>query len=147
MAEQQAPVAGFWPSAWSAQQAAAAGREINELKVSAQGVFWSETDPQTAQTLLYRYQHDTQATSVLTSAGFSVRSRVYEYGGASFNLLPHGVVFTNEADQQIYLQPWHGAPQQLTNNDQCRYADMQFDVHSNNAVAVHVKLQDRRAHV
>lgn len=136
MAEQQAPVAGFWPSAWSAQQAAAAGREINELKVSAQGVFWSETDPQTAQTLLYRYQHDTQATSVLTSAGFSVRSRVYEYGGASFNLLPHGVVFTNEADQQIYLQPWHGAPQQLTNNDQCRYADMQFDVHSNSIVAI-----------
>ena len=136
MAEQQAPVAGFWPSAWSAEQAAAAGREINELKVSAQGVFWSETDPQTAQTLLYRYQHNTQATQVFTPAGFSVRSRVYEYGGASFNLLPQGVVFTNEADQQIYLQAWQGAPLQLTNNSQCRYADMQFDAHSNSIIAI-----------
>ena len=136
MREQQAPVAGFWPSAWGAQQAAAAGREINELKVCAQGVFWSETDPQTSQTLLYRYQHSTQATSVFTPVGFSVRSRVYEYGGASFNLLPQGVVFTNEADQQIYLQPWQGAPQQLTNNSQCRYADMQFDAHSNSIIAI-----------
>lgn len=136
MLEQQAPVAGFWPSAWSAQQAAAAGCEINELKVSAHGVFWSETDPQTAQTLLYCYQHSTQATTVLTTAGFSVRSRVYEYGGASFNLLPHGVVFTNEADQQIYLQAWQDAPQQLTDNSQCRYADMQFDTHSNSIIAI-----------
>ena len=136
MAEQQAPVAGFWPSAWSAEQAAAAGREINELKVSAQGVFWSETDPQTATTLLYRYQHSTQAISVFTSAGFSVRSRVYEYGGASFNLLPQGVVFINEADQQIYLQPWQGTPQQLTDNSRCRYADMQFDAYSNSIIAI-----------
>lgn len=136
MLEQQALAAGFWPSAWSAEQAAAAGREINELKVSAQGVFWSETDPQTAQTLLYRYQHSTQTTQVFTPAGFSVRSRVYEYGGASFNLLPQGVVFTNEADQQIYLQAWHGAPLQLTNNSQCRYADMQFDAHSNSIIAI-----------
>lgn len=136
MLEQQALAAGFWSSAWSAEQAAAAGREINELKVSAQGVFWSETDPQTAQTLLYRYQHNTQATQVFTLAGFSVRSRVYEYGGASFNLLPQGVVFTNEADQQVYLQAWQGAPQQLTNNSQCRYADMQFDAHSNSIIAI-----------
>lgn len=136
MLEQQAPVAGFWLSAWSAEQAAAAGREINELKVSAQGVFWSETDPQTATTLLYRYQHSTQATNVFTPAEFSVRSRVYEYGGASFNLLPQGVVFTNEADQQVYLQPWHGTPQQLTDNSQCRYADMQFDAHCNSIIAI-----------
>lgn len=144
MAEQQAPVAGFWPSAWSAEQAAAAGREINELKVSARGVFWSETDPQTAQTLLYRYQHNTQATQVFTPAGFSVRSRVYEYGGASFNLLPQGVVFTNEADQQIYLQPWQGAPQQLTDNSRCRYADMQFDAHSNSIIAIEEIHHDSR---
>ena len=136
MLEQQAPVAGFWPSAWSAQQAAVAGREINELKVCTQGVLWSQTDPQTATTLLYRYQHSTQATKVFTPEGFSVRSRVYEYGGASFNLLPHGVVFTNETDQQIYLQPWQGAPQQLTDNNRCRYADMQFDAHSNSIIAI-----------
>ena len=97
----QTPAPGFWPSSWSAEQAAAAGREINELKVSEQGVFWSEFDPKTAQTLLYCYQHSTQDAAVFTQPGFSVRSRVYEYGGGSFCLTLHGVVFTNEADQQV----------------------------------------------
>ena len=101
MLAQDSPAAGFWHSDWSAEQAAAAGREINELKVSAQGVFWSESDPKTAQTLLYRYQHATQSSTVFTPAGFSVRSRVYEYGGGSFCLTEQVVVFTNEADQQV----------------------------------------------
>lgn len=136
MREQEACAAGFWSSDWSAEQAAAAGREINELKVSEQGVFWSETDPQTAQSLLYRYQHTRQSTSVFTPAGFSVRSRVYEYGGGSFCLTAQGVVFTNEADQQLYLQAWQGVPQALTQRSQCRYADMQFDALSNSIIAI-----------
>lgn len=136
MLEDEAQVAGFWHSDWSAEQAAAAGREINELKVSAQGVFWSETDPQTAQTLLYCYQHTTQATTVFTPSGFSVRSRVYEYGGASFCLTAQGVVFTNETDQQLYLQTWQGTPQPLTQRNQCRYADMQFDPLTNSIIAL-----------
>lgn len=141
MLAQDKPAAGFWPSDWSAEQAAAAGREINELKVSAQGVFWSESDPKTAQTLLYRYQHATQSSTVFTPAGFSVRSRVYEYGGGSFCLTEQGVVFTNEADQQVYLQRWQGAPQALTQRSQCRYADMQFDPLSNSIIAIEEQQQ------
>ncbi len=141
MLEDKAQVAGFWHSDWSAQQAAAAGREINELKVCTQGVFWSETDPQTAQTLLYRYQHNTQATTVFTPSGFSVRSRVYEYGGASFCLTAQGVVFTNETDQQLYLQTWQGTPQPLTQRSQCRYADMQFDPLTNSIIALEEEQQ------
>lgn len=144
MLEQDALAAGFWRSDWSAEQAAAAGREINELKVSAQGVFWSETDPQTAQTLLYRYQHETQSSSVFTPAGFSVRSRVYEYGGGSFCLTEQGVVFTNEADQQLYVQRWQGAPQALTQRSQCRYADMQFDALTNSIIALEEQHQAQR---
>ena len=56
--------AGAWRSDWSAAQAAAAGREINELKVAPQGVFWTETDPHTARTLLYCYQHSSQSTAM-----------------------------------------------------------------------------------
>ena len=41
----------------------------------------------------------------LTPPGFSVRSRVYEYGGGSFCLSDDGVLFVNEADQQLYHQP------------------------------------------
>lgn len=130
------PAPGFWPSSWSAEQAAAAGREINELKVSEQGVFWSEFDPKTAQTLIYCYKHNTKDIAVFTQPGFSVRSRVYEYGGGSFCLTLQGVVFTNESDQQVYLQRWQGAPQRLTQRSQCRYADMQFDPLTNSIIAI-----------
>ncbi len=136
MQAQEAVAAGFWRSNWSASQAATAGREINELKASAQGVFWTETNPETAQTVLYRYQHSTQQIAVLTAVGFSVRSRVYEYGGASFCLLPQGVVFTNESDQQLYLQTWLGPPQALTQRSHCRYADMQYDTLTNGIIAI-----------
>ena len=136
MLDVQMPTPGFWPSSWSAEQAAAAGREINELKVSERGVFWSEFDPKTAQTLLYCYQHSTQDAAVFTQPGFSVRSRVYEYGGGSFCLTLHGVVFTNEADQQVYLQTWQGAPRRLTQGSQCRYADMQFDALTDSVIAI-----------
>lgn len=127
---------GFWPSDWSAEQAAAAGREINELKVSAHGVFWSESDPQTAQTLVYRFDRSSQAVHVFTPQGFSVRSRVYEYGGGSFCLTDKGLVFVNEADQQLYLQAWQSAPQQLTQRSHCRYADMQFDPLTQSIIAL-----------
>ena len=130
------PAPGFWPSSWSAEQAAAAGREINELKVSEQGVFWSEFDPKTAQTLIYCYKHNTKDIAVFTQPGFSVRSRVYEYGGGSFCLTLQGVVFTNESDQQVYLQRWQGAPQRLTQRSQCRYADMQFDALTDSVIAI-----------
>lgn len=128
--------AGYWPSQWSAEYAAAAGRDLNELKVSAQGVFWSESDPQTARTLVYRFDHATQAIEVFTSAGFSVRSRVYEYGGGSFCLTDTALVFVNEADQQVYVQTWQGEAQQLTQRSHCRYADMQFDPVTQSIIAI-----------
>ncbi|MDY0191127.1 MAG: prolyl oligopeptidase family serine peptidase [Desulfuromonas sp.] len=127
MLESPSCAPGFWSSQWSAEHAAAAGRDLNELKVSARSVFWSESDPQTALTRVYRFDRATQTVQLFTPAGFSVRSRVYEYGGSSFCLTEDGLVFVNEADQQLYLQTWQGAPQQLTQRNDCRYADMQFD--------------------
>lgn len=136
MFESPSSAAGFWPSQWSAQQAAAAGKELNELKVSAHGVFWSESDPHSACTWVYRFEHATQASQRFTPDGFSVRSRVYEYGGGSFCLTDNGLVFVNEADQQLYLQTWQGAPQPLTRRHACRYADMQFDRLTQSLVAI-----------
>ncbi|MDY7220342.1 prolyl oligopeptidase family serine peptidase [Denitrificimonas sp. JX-1] len=128
--------AGFWPSAWSAEQAAVASCEINELKVAEQGVFWTVFDPQTALTRVFRYQPELQFSACFTPEGFSVRSRVYEYGGGAFCLTEQGVVFTNEVDQQLYLQTWQGTPQALTARDLCRYADMQYDPLTHTVLAV-----------
>ncbi|MDH1260987.1 MULTISPECIES: S9 family peptidase [Pseudomonas] len=108
---------------FSAAQAVAAGTDFAELQLGAHGVFWNEYRPEDAACRIWHWR-DGMAKR-LTPDGFSVRSRVYEYGGGAFCLTPDGVVFVNEADQQMYWQALDGEPVALTSTD-CRYGDLQF---------------------
>ena len=129
---------GFWPSEWSAERAAAASRDFAELRAGHGGLFWIQYDPADARSTLWHYREG--QASCLTPPGFSLRSRVYEYGGGAFCLTAQGVAFVNETDQQIHLQ---GLVQQdpvaLTRNRDCRYGDLQFD-HRGDAI---VALEER----
>ncbi|MDH0301391.1 MULTISPECIES: S9 family peptidase [unclassified Pseudomonas] len=110
---------------FSAAQAVAAGTDFAELKVGEQGVFWNEFRPADGACRIWHW-HDHQARC-LTPDGFSVRSRVYEYGGGSFCLGGDGLVFVNEKDQQVYTQALDGAaPRPLTACSDCRYGDVQW---------------------
>jgi len=109
---------------FSAAQAVAAGIDFAELQLGPLGLFWNEYRPEDAACRIWRW-HDTQARC-LTPDGFSVRSRVYEYGGGSFCLSDDGVLFVNESDQQVYHQPLDAErPVALTSGD-CRYGDLHF---------------------
>ncbi|WP_277960629.1 alpha/beta hydrolase family protein [Pseudomonas sp. RIT-To-2] len=111
------------PDLFSAAQAVAAGTDFAELKVGPAGLFWNEFRPQDAACRIWHW-HAGQARC-LTPDGFSVRSRVYEYGGGSFCLAGDGLVFVNESDQQLYAQATDGtAPRPLTVG-QYRYGDVQ----------------------
>src|SRR5690606_16087486 len=126
---------GFWPSDWSAEQAAAASRDFAELRTGHGGLFWIEYDPADARSTLW-YWRDGQA-SCLTPPGFSLRSRVYEYGGGAFCLTAQGIAFVNEADQQIYIQGLAQlTPVALTQNLEYRYGDLQFDSRGKAIVAL-----------
>lgn len=110
------------PDLLSAAEAVAAGIDFAELSVSPAGLFWNEFRPQDAASRIWRWSDG--VLSCLTPAGFSVRSRVYEYGGGSFCLTDDAVVFVNETDQQIYLQPFDThTPNALTQGDK-RYGDV-----------------------
>ncbi|MFJ4493356.1 S9 family peptidase [Pseudomonas atacamensis] len=108
---------------FSAAQAVAAGTDFAELQLGAHGVFWNEYRPEDAACRIWHWRDG--VANRLTPDGFSVRSRVYEYGGGAFCLTPDGVVFVNEADQQMYRQALDGEPVALTSTD-CRYGDLQF---------------------
>src|SRR5690554_3574742 len=128
MSSVQVPAAGFWPSTLTARQAACALSDFVELRVAARGVVWSCQDPVSGRTLLWQAAVG-DAARCLTPEGFSVRSRVYEYGGGSFAVSGQALVFVNEADQQLYLQYLDRPEQQpeaLTDQPACRYADMQL---------------------
>lgn len=108
---------------FSAAQAVAAGTDFAELQLGAHGLFWNEYRPEDAACRIWHWRDG--VAKRLTPDGYSVRSRVYEYGGGAFCLTPDGMVFVNEADQQLYRQALNGEPVALTSTD-CRYGDLQF---------------------
>ncbi|MFI8647246.1 S9 family peptidase [Pseudomonas iridis] len=108
---------------FSASQAVAAGMDFAELQLGANGLFWNEYRPEDAACRIWHWRDG--VAKCLTPTGSSVRSRVYEYGGGAFCLTPDGVVFVNEADQQLYRQTLDGSPEALTSGE-CRYGDVNF---------------------
>ena len=106
----ETPVSSPAAERFSAQQAVAAGTDYAELKRSPLGLFWNEFRPQDGGCRIWQWR-DGQARC-LTPDGFSVRSRVYEYGGGGFCLSDDGLVFVNEADQQLYSQGLGGGQPQ-----------------------------------
>lgn len=114
------------PERVSAEQAVAAGKDFGELAASARGVFWTAYDPADAATRIWHWRSGAQARCI-TPEGFSVRGRVYEYGGGSFCLTEDAVVFANEKDQRLYRQSIDddSAPTALTEPG-CRYGDLRY---------------------
>ena len=125
---------GHWPSTWNSLLAASASRDYAELRAGLGGVVWSEFDPQDACTRLCHWT--SSSVRCLTPAGWSVRSRVYEYGGGAFCLGPDGLAFVREADQQLYWQALQGQPQALTQRSDCRYGDLSYDALHRTVLAV-----------
>ncbi|MCC6074843.1 alpha/beta hydrolase family protein [Pseudomonas sp. GCM10022188] len=120
---------GDWPSGWSAEQAAAASCDFAELRTGLGGLLWLEFDPREAVCSLWLWHAG--GARRLSAPGFSVRSRVYEYGGGAFCVVDGGVALVGEADQQVHLltvaaDGTPGALQALTANPDCRYGDLHF---------------------
>lgn len=115
---------------WSAEQAAAASVDFAELHAAHGGVLWVAYDPLKARCGLFFWRDG--VVRELTPAGFSVRSRVYEYGGGACCATGQGVAFVNESDQQIYclrMRPDGSAqdvPESITSQPNCRYGDLSF---------------------
>lgn len=128
---------------FSAAQAVAAGTDFAELKVSADGLFWNEFRPADGACRIWHWLH--YQARCLTPDGFSVRSRVYEYGGGSFCLGGDGLVFVNEKDQQVYTQPLDDSlPRALTQDVSCRYGDVQW--HDGQVLAVEERHAEQVEH-
>jgi dipeptidyl aminopeptidase/acylaminoacyl peptidase len=109
---------------FTASQAVAAGTDFAELRVGPAGVFWNEFRPQDGACRLWTEQNG--VATCLTPDGYSVRSRVYEYGGGSFCLANDELVFVNEADQQLYRQPVAGGLPQPLSFGQMRYGGLEY---------------------
>ena len=133
--------AGHWPSDFSAADAVAAGTDYADLSCDEQRVLWVEFFPEQGLNAIIEWTPE--GTRCLSPASHGVRSRVYEYGGGAFCIAGEGVVFVNEADQQLYRQGFASHQcTQLTDATDRRYGGLVFDALRQRVIAVEEQHHD-----
>ena len=136
--------ASHWPSAFSAAEAIAGGTDYADLTCDEQRVLWVEFLPGEGRSAVMEWTPD--GIRRLTPDGYSVRSRVYEYGGGALCLAGGELVFVNEADQQLYRQSLQERGcTQLTGLDNRRYGGLVFDPLRQRIIAVEEEHLENRA--
>lgn len=143
---------GRWASEFSAAQAVAASADYSDLCYASSALWWLEFRPSEGRSLIMRWRDGQTAT--ITPEGYGARSRVYEYGGGSFCVLPGEhepdcqVAFVNEADQQIYLQSVAARQMhKITRHPEYRYGGLYADLLHRRVLAVEeAHLPDRVQH-
>jgi dipeptidyl aminopeptidase/acylaminoacyl peptidase len=122
---------GSWPSPISAGMVSASGTGSSalprELKADESGVYWIEPRPKEHGRFVIQHRAPDGSINCRTPEGFSVRTRVHEYGGGSYLLWHGSLFFSNEADQRLYRQEPGTAPLSITPattpGEHLRYAD------------------------
>jgi len=118
---------GSWQSPISADMIAAGTVRVHEVRLDGEDVYWLEGRPtEGGRSALVRRSSDGRVDDVLP-ARCNVRSRVHEYGGASY--LPHQgtIYFTHFADNRVYMSSPGEDPRPLTPEGASRYADFLVD--------------------
>ncbi len=117
---------GTWASPIDAGRLAGAAVSMSDLRVRDGAVYWRESRPaQGGRQALMRRGTD-GAVAEVTPADAYVRTRVHEYGGASYALLDDAVVFSRFDDQRLY-RLGAGAPPAALTPPGYRYADCVCD--------------------
>jgi dipeptidyl aminopeptidase/acylaminoacyl peptidase len=117
---------GTWASPLTAARATAGSLRFDHLVCDGDDVHWVEgRASEGGRCVVVRRTPDGVIRDV-TPAGFNVRSRVHEYGGAAYTVHHGTVFFSNFADQRLYRQSGASAPEPLT-REGCFYADCHVD--------------------
>ncbi|SDG16575.1 Dipeptidyl aminopeptidase/acylaminoacyl peptidase [Sinosporangium album] len=104
-----------WPSPITSSDVARAGLRLTSPTVIGEEMWWCEDRPaEGGRTTIVHRAADGGHSDLLT-APWSARSRVHEDGGRPYVVVPDlGVVFSNHADQRLYLLVPGEEPQAIT---------------------------------
>ncbi|NER02570.1 MAG: S9 family peptidase [Okeania sp. SIO3C4] len=118
---------GSWKSPITADLIVAGTIGLSSIAIDGEDVYWIEGRPsEGGRNVIVRHTPDGQTTNI-TPPPFNVRTRVHEYGGGAFLVTDGTIYFSNFADQRLYRQTPDAAPQPLTPEVNCRYADAVMD--------------------
>lgn len=113
---------GAWETPVSAERLAAAAVRLGDLQVFGGHAYWRESRPGQRGRNAVVSRDEASPPQEHADARFNVRTRVHEYGGASYLYVGEDLVFSDFADQRLYWQQPGAAPLPLT-PEGYRYAD------------------------
>jgi dipeptidyl aminopeptidase/acylaminoacyl peptidase len=118
---------GSWLSPITAEEIVKGSVRLGQIIVDGIDIYWSEQRPsEGGRVTIVRRCADETVEDVLPS-GYSVRTKVHEYGGAAFWVDAGDVWFCNDIDQRIYAAGRDGKPEPLSPEGLYRYADLIVD--------------------
>ena len=127
---------GRWSSPITSSLVIKDAIQLYEIQIFGTDAYWIEKRPLEkgrcviVKSPLNNFLDETSSINQITdvlSDKFSARSRVHEYGGASYTVTSNGIFFVNDIDQQIYQIDAHNNVSQLTYSNNCRFTDMVHD--------------------
>ncbi|MGI8568955.1 MAG: prolyl oligopeptidase family serine peptidase [Methylocella sp.] len=127
---------GAWVSLVSVELMTEAAIGLSGLSVDDQDLYWLEARPsENGRTVLCRRRADGEIED-LTPPPFNVASRVHEYGGGAYTVAAGVVVFSERADGSVWLIEAGSPPRRIETQEDCRYADFDFDLPRRRVLAV-----------
>jgi dipeptidyl aminopeptidase/acylaminoacyl peptidase len=118
---------GSWKSPITAGIVAAGEVGLEQVRLDGADVYWIERRSQEGgRKVIVRCSPDGQLTD-MTPVGFNARTRVHEYGGGDYAVSDGMIIFSNFADQRLYLQCPGSTPTPLTPAGEIRCADGVID--------------------
>lgn len=131
---------GSWTSPYTADLLTSGNVGLSSIEIdvseTATTVYWTESRPwEKGYTFIVGKASDGTVEDV-TDAGFNVRSRVHEYGGAPYTVHDGDIWFSNAVDNRIYRTRLHEKPVALTNQSNVVFADFVVDRPRNRLICV-----------
>ncbi len=135
---------GAWRSPITPAVASTGAARLSNYQIQVDGsdVYWVEPRPQERGRNIVMRRGADGALTEITPPDFNVRTTVHEYGGGAFTVSQGTVIFSNFADQRLYVQPPGQPPRPVTPDAALRYADGVVDTRRRRLICVR---EDHRA--
>jgi dipeptidyl aminopeptidase/acylaminoacyl peptidase len=127
---------GSWKSPITSDLIVAAAVRLAEPRFDGEDVYWLEMRPQEKGRYVVVKRASDGETIDVTPPPYSARTRVHEYGGASYAVFEGWVVFSNDSDGRLYVVEPGGKTRALTPEGAFRYADIVHDTRRNRLICI-----------
>ena len=136
MTKKQKAAFGSWQSPITTDLMLEDSVGLGEISVFDGEIYWIEMRPQEkGRYVIVKQTVDGKKLDVIPT-DYNARTRVHEYGGGSYLITKAGVVFTNFSDQALYLMDKNNHYIKLTDNTDCRYADLIHDEFNHRLICI-----------